>query len=64
MVGSNLPALCRQNVIAPDVKLARRKVNIVIDCVIDQKFLAHDVVRVGLVLVGILGSNLSNPVLV
>ena len=55
-----MPAHCRQEVIVLNVKLARKRVHIVIDCVIDQVLLAQDVMKVGLVLAGLLGPNLCN----
>ena len=44
-----------------NVRLARRRDHIAIDCVIDQVLFAQDVMKVGLVLADRLGPNLCNP---
>ena len=44
-----------------NVRLARRRDHIAIDCVIDQVLFAQDVMKVGLVLADLLGPDCCNP---
>ena len=61
MSGNNLPATCRQNVMAFVDNLVRREPHIVVGHETDHLLMAQDVGVVGEVLVHVVGSNLSTP---